>query len=178
MMAMIKTMAEIGLATPGDVAGMLDLQNQNLTSQGGTLSVAFSRHWFESAIADMPVIVARKEDRIIGYVLSSRFATQTHLSIVRAMLSAYPASGTAYLYGPICVAQSERGSGLAGKLFVALCIQLPGREGVTFIRSDNNASLKAHAKMGMIQVAGFTHDDLEYVVVEYRPEHPQRRIVV
>jgi hypothetical protein len=35
---------------------------------------------------------------------------------------------------------------------------LPGREGVLFIRSDNAASLQAHAKMGMRQLAAFQHD--------------------
>ena len=50
---------EIGLATRDDVTGILDLQERNLRSLGGALSVRFSRDWFEAAISDMPIIVAR-----------------------------------------------------------------------------------------------------------------------
>jgi L-amino acid N-acyltransferase YncA len=42
-------------------------------------------------------------------------------------------------------------------VFAALRARLPGREGVLFIRRDNAASLKAHARMGMREVAEFTH---------------------
>jgi len=38
-------------------------------------------------------------------------------------------------------------------MFEALKARLPGREGFTFIRRDNTASLKVHTKMGMNEVA-------------------------
>ena len=50
---------EIALATRDDIAGMLDLQEQNLRERGGKLSVRFTRQWFEAALGDMPVLVAR-----------------------------------------------------------------------------------------------------------------------
>ena len=52
-------------------------------------------------------------------------------------------------------------------MFKALRARLPGREGFTFIRRDNAASIKVHAKMGMREVAGFTHGSAAYVVVAY-----------
>jgi L-amino acid N-acyltransferase YncA len=83
------------------------------------------------------------------------------------MLRAYPVGANGYLYGPICIAESERGRGLAGRLFRALRRELPGREGVLFIRRDNPASLRAHAKMGMREMAEFIHDDAVHVVLAY-----------
>ena len=83
------------------------------------------------------------------------------------MLRAYPGSPDAYIYGPICIAESERGRGLAAELFAAQRVQLGGRECVTFIRHDNARSLRAHAKMGMREVAEFTHGDNVLVVVAY-----------
>ena len=158
---------EIARAELRDIAGMLELQAENLFDRGGLLSVAFSRAFFERAIADMPVIVARRNGRVIGYVLSSPLARHVHVPIIEAMRRAYPGSAGAYLYGPICVAEEERGQGLAGRLFAALCKELPQREGILFIRRDNPSSLRAHLKMGMKEVAEFTHEGVAHAVLCY-----------
>jgi predicted GNAT family acetyltransferase len=42
-----------------------------------------------------------------------------------------------------------------------------GREGILFIRRDNPASLRAHRKMGMREVAGFVLGGIDYVVLSY-----------
>ena len=83
---------EIIHAKRDDVPGILDLQEQNLRTHGGTLSVRFTREWFEQAITDMPIVVARSEDRVVGYVVSTPLTTQAHEPIIRAMLRAYPGS--------------------------------------------------------------------------------------
>ena len=158
---------EIGLAKRDDVTGIVDLQERNLRGMGGALSVRFSRDWFQAAISDMPIIVARINEQIVGYVVSTPLTAQAHDPIVKAMLHAYPGSNTSYNYGPICVAESNRGQGLAVAMFGALKAQLSGREGFTFIRRDNAASLKVHTKMGMNKVAEFTHAGVMYVVVAY-----------
>ena len=92
---------------------------------------------------------------------------QAHDPIIRAMLRAYPGFPGAYNYGPICVAQNHRGHGLAAAMVKQLRTQLPGREGLTFIRRDNASSLAFHGKVGMRQVAEFTLDEVGYVVVAY-----------
>jgi L-amino acid N-acyltransferase YncA len=158
---------DIDVAAQDDIAGILELQERNLRSNGGALSVPFSAEWFESAITDMPIIVARREGRIVGYVVSTPLTAQAHNSIIQAMLRSYPGSPGAYNYGPICVAESERGRGLAGAMFQVLRTRLPTREGVTFIRRDNTASLKAHTRMGMRERAEFTQEGVAYVVVTY-----------
>jgi L-amino acid N-acyltransferase YncA len=158
---------EIGLASHADLAGILDLQRENLPDRGGALSVEFSRDWFVAAITAMPVIVAPRQGAIVGFLVSSPFAAHADVPIVQTMRRAYAGAEDAYLYGPICIARSERGRGLAGKLFAALRRELPGREGVLFIRRDNLPSLQAHAKMGMRQVAEFIHNDVVHVVLAY-----------
>jgi hypothetical protein len=47
----------------------------------------------------------------------------------------------------------------------SLRARLPRRKGVLFIRRDNAASLWAHEKMGMREVAGFTYDGAEMAVL-------------
>ena len=87
--------------------------------------------------------------------------------IIRAMLDAYPGAPDAYVYGPICVSEDERGKGLAQEMVAELRQLEPGREGVLFIRRDNPASLRAHTKMGMREVADFVFDGTDYVVLSY-----------
>lgn len=159
---------DIGLAAEDDLEGILDLQDRNQPDCSGTLSARFPRAWFEAAIAAMPVVVARREGRrVAGYLVSSSLAAYADVPVVQAMLAAYGGSPGAYVYGPICVEEAERGRGLAGALFAELRARLPGREGVLFIRRDNAASLKAHVRMGMREVAEFTHGGTAFVVLSY-----------
>ncbi len=159
---------QIAAATGDDISGILDLQERNMRDNGGALSVRWPRDWFATAIRDMPVMVARDGEKVVGYVVSTPLSAQAHDPLIQAMLRAYPCAPDAYNYGPICVAESHRGHGLALALFEALRAQLPGREGFTFIRADNIASRKAHARMGMRDVAKFRHGDAVYIVVAYQ----------
>jgi predicted GNAT superfamily acetyltransferase len=156
---------EIALAIPDDIEGILALQEANQPDHGGILSVRFSREWIARAINNEAIVVVRREGQIAGYVISGELSAQAHVPVVQAMLRAYTPTPGTWLYGPICVAQSERGQGLAGHLFDVLRARFPGRKCITFIRSDNAVSRRAHAKMGMTEVAAFTHDGIEQIVV-------------
>jgi L-amino acid N-acyltransferase YncA len=158
---------EIGLARESDIEGILDLQECNLPASGGTLSARLPRAWFEAAISAMPVIVALRDGRVVGYLASAPATAGAGVPVIEAMLRAYCGAPDAYVYGPVCVAEAERGRGLANAMFAALRARLPEREGVLFIRRDNAASLHAHARMGMTEVAEFTHDGAVHVVLSY-----------
>jgi L-amino acid N-acyltransferase YncA len=164
-MGMAGSECEIALATRDDIAGILSLQEPNLRENGGALTVRFSAEWFETALSDMPILVARRAGRVVGYLVSSSKAAQAHVPIIQATLQAYSGAADAYLYGPICVAETERGQDLPAALMAALRARLPGREGITFIRRDNVASMRAHAKIGMREVAEFVHGGAPIVVV-------------
>ncbi|HMF68882.1 MAG TPA: hypothetical protein VK602_14890, partial [Phyllobacterium sp.] len=75
---MTDTERGIALATLDDVSGILDLQDRNLSDRGGSLSVPFSRNWFETAVANAQVIVARSNGRVVGYLVFCTFAEQAH----------------------------------------------------------------------------------------------------
>ena len=157
---------EVVRATPEDIGGILDLQKRNQPESGGTLSARLPREWLEAAVADMPVIVARKEGRVVGYLISASRQAYAGVPVVEAMLRAYPgAAPDAYVYGPVCVAEEARGRGLAAAMFAALRARLPGREGVLFIRRDNAASLRAHERMGMREVAAVSNGGAEMAVL-------------
>jgi L-amino acid N-acyltransferase YncA len=157
----------IARATRADIDGILDLQEQNLPEHGGTLSARLPRAWFEAALDDLPIIVACRDDRVLGYLVSASRGAVAGVPVIAAMLRAYPGAEDAYVYGPVCVAVEERGRGLAAAMFAALRAELPGREGILFIRTDNVASLRAHARMGMRLVAEFEHEGAALVALAY-----------
>ena len=154
---------EIGAATEADIDDILALREANQPERGGTLSARLGR----AEIADLPLLVARRGAAIVGYLLAASPGTVRSVPVVRAMLAAYPGRAGANVYGPIVVAEAERGRGLAERLFESLRTRLPGREGILFIRADNSASLRAHEKMGVVPRGTFRHNDRDFVVLSY-----------
>jgi len=158
---------EIALATPDDIPGIVTLQDPNVIDRGGGLSVRQTADWFRRSMLEMPIIVGRRDGKVVGYVLSTSLAAKSHVAIVQDMLKTFPAPPDCYLYGPVCVADSERGKGLAGIMFEALRARLPGRPAMTFIRADNSPSLQAHRNMGMQEFGGFMSDGVPHVAFSY-----------
>jgi predicted GNAT superfamily acetyltransferase len=158
---------DIGRATEIDLDGIMELQTANQPDRGGTLSASLPRSRIAQMMRAMPLIVARRGGRITGFLMTSTREMNADVPIIRAMLAAYPGATDAYVYGPICVSAEERGRGLAQSMFAELRRSLPGREGILFIRRDNPASLRAHAKMGMHEVSGFVLNGIDYVVLTY-----------
>jgi predicted GNAT superfamily acetyltransferase len=158
---------EISLASPDDIPGMLALQESNLPDKGGSLSVRVAADWFKDAILEKSVVVCRHNGEVVGYVMGTSLAANAHIAIIQAMLCAFPPPPDCYLYGPVCVAESERGRGLARAMFEELRMHLTGRPAMLFVRADNPASLRAHMKMGMRELGTFTNDGVPYIAFTY-----------
>ena len=157
----------IGIANESDLEGILALQEANQPEHGGTLSARFYRDRILAMMQDMPLLVVRHQGRVMAFLMTSSKEMNADVPIIQAMLLAYCGSENSYVYGPICVAEEARGKGIAQALFFEVKRLLPGREGVLFIRRDNPASLQAHEKMGMVEVATFAFDDRDHVVLSY-----------
>jgi L-amino acid N-acyltransferase YncA len=157
----------ISIAVAEDIPDILALHSRNLVSRGGSLSIAFPAEWFERVMKDMPIVIARHDGRLAGYLVSSSQEATRHLALSQAKYQAYPAGPDAYNSGPLCISASDRGQGVAAKLFEAQRSLLRGREGVAFIREDNAASRAVHARCGFREVAAFAHAGVGYVVVSY-----------
>jgi ribosomal protein S18 acetylase RimI-like enzyme len=158
---------EIFLGTPEDISGVLTLQEANLPHNGGNLSVRLSADWFQRAIRERSLVICRREGKIVGYVLGTSFGLKEPVAIIQSMLRAFPASPDCYLYGPICVAETERGKGLATAMFKELRAHLSGRPAMLFVRADNPSSLQAHRKMGMQELGTFDNEGVLYVALTY-----------
>ena len=157
----------IGPAHEADLDGIIALQAANQIGRGGALAAEMPRDRVATMMLVMPLIVARRDQRVTGFLMTSTRQAGADIPIVRAMLAAYAGSPDAYVYGPVCVAQEERGQGIAQRMFAQLRHLQAGREGILFIRRDNQPSLHAHARMGMQEVAQFHFDGVDYVVLSY-----------
>ena len=166
-MVMTRLEADIGQASEADLDGIVELQAANQADRGGSLSASLPRVRIAEMRLEMPLIVARRGGRIVGFLMTGTRAMTADVPIIGAMLAAYAGAPDAYVYGPICVAAEERGKGLAQAMFSELRRLAPAREGILFIRRDNAASLRAHEKMGMREVAGFLYGGTEFAVLSY-----------
>ena len=126
-----------------------------------------SEDWFKQAVADKSVVVGRRNDKVVGYVLGTSLAAKARVPIIQAMLRAFPPPPNCYLYGPVCVAETERGKGLAGAMFKGLQTYMNGRPAMTFVTADNDLSLRAHDKMGMQRLGTFVNAAVTYVALKY-----------
>src|SRR5215471_12816170 len=157
----------ISLATPNDIPGILALQEPNLHHNRGGLSVRQTADWFKSLIFEKSVVAGRRDNKVVGYVLGTSLAAKAHVGIIQSMLRTFPPPPDCYLYGPVCVAEAERGRGLAGALFEVLRTHMGNRPAMTFVRTDNAPSLQAHRKMGMRDLGSFVHQDVPYIAFKY-----------
>lgn len=159
----------IKVANIQDIAGILRLQSENQVSNGGTLSAALTADQISEMMSDMPQIVAIIEDEVVGFLLttSKKVHQKRTVAIVDAMFESYSGNAESYIYGPICVSEKQRGKRLAQLMFAELLVQEPAREGILFIKDDNEASLKAHEKMGIEKVSTFTFNHSNFSVFAY-----------
>ncbi len=158
---------ETGLATSDDIPAIVAMQEANLHENGGGLSVRQTADWFRRTMSEMPIVVARREGAVVGYALATSVVAKAHVGIVQTMLCAFPAPANCYLYGPVCVTETERGNGLAGMMYQEMRKRLPGRTAMSFVRSDNIPSLRANRKMGKMELGEFTHDGASYIVFAF-----------
>jgi ribosomal protein S18 acetylase RimI-like enzyme len=122
-------------AEMSDIEGIIRLQSANQASQGGSLSGQMNNEQIEEMMSDMPQIVAVIDNEIAGFLLATSKTIQKrqNVPIVNAMLLSYSGTPDAYIYGPICVSEDQRGKGLAQLMFKELLEQEPNREGILLI---------------------------------------------
>ena len=158
---------EIARAEQSDLAGILALMDANQPEHGGSLSARLPRARLEAMLGDLPLVVARRGGQVVGFLLAASKPTVADVPVIAAMLTAYPGSAGAYVYGPVAIDAQERRRGLAARLFGEVRRLLPGREGILFIRADNTASLHAHERMGVIRRGEFVHRGFRFFVFSF-----------
>jgi L-amino acid N-acyltransferase YncA len=169
---------EVRRAQSEDLAGVVDLQDRNLYQNvsekergGGFLSNRFSEEQFAAINADVSVVVALEDSRVVGFLCGSDMKAMADNPLVKSMISADSGAlsfETTCLGGPVCVDESQRGKGVMAKLYDSLVSQLHGtryKDIAVFISDVNVASIKAHEKVGFAVVNTFKHADKTYLTL-------------
>jgi hypothetical protein len=158
-------MIETRPATIEDAEPISALLTANAPDRGGALygdwPIGVVTKWIEGGT---PVVVAIDGPKLLGVLFTSEKAQASTPPVV-AMLKAWPGSADAYLYGPVCVDQAARGLGVLEAMYAHAVALLPGREAVLFINANKSRSLRAHGRLGMVQVANFTLGEQAFIVL-------------
>jgi hypothetical protein len=164
-------MIETRPATIEDAEPISALLMANSPDRGGALHgdwpIGVVTEWIEGGAL---IVVAMNGPKLVGALLTSERAHASAPPPVIAMLKAWPGGADAYVYGPVCVDQAARGLGVLEAMYAHAVALLPGREAVLFINASNTRSLKAHARLGMLQVANFTLGEQAFIVLSSRNE--------
>ena len=180
---------EIRRAIPDDYPGICELAaanyEQNLSPtdrQQGFISAKYTLQQIANIASDLGIIVARDNNRVVGFACASRLNADDQPSIVKNMIAEFDRIGfqgrpladyKIFLYGPACLGLAYRGRGLLRELYQGVKRAVTGKYdlGSAFVDEDNPRSLKAHAKsLGMSEVGRFTHDERSYRMLVFRVE--------
>lgn len=153
-----------------DIDGILTLQSRylyaNLSERerlNGFVTTPFTDKQFETLLGEDGVYVAINDDEVAGYALAGSWRFFSQWLIFPYMVARLPAlnlggraitSENSFQYGPVCVDEKYRGSGLFPRLFEQMRLGFSNRYpiGVTFINRLNQRSYVAHTRKLEMQV--------------------------
>jgi len=149
-------------ALPSDYPGIIRLQEENLianigeaTAREGFLSIEFIERDFDEMNKDLAVIVAVRNGETLGYLCGTSCEYGARFPVINALISMLPGLSiegvrltalNSFIYGPVCVSRSSRGSGVLEGLYGKLKEFAKPRYDfcLLFISETNSRSLDAH----------------------------------
>ncbi|HMK61934.1 MAG TPA: hypothetical protein VK452_12445 [Dissulfurispiraceae bacterium] len=170
-------------AIKADYPALLALQKINLIgnlssaeAEDGFLSVEMDEWQFEKINTGLGIAVAILDDVLSGYLCATSYSYSLHFPILRSMLSKlheltierkHPAAGNTFVYGPVCIAKSMRGTGLLTGLYGELkrIVAPHYRFCVLFISEKNRRSFNAHIKLGMKPLGMFEYNNDQFYIL-------------
>ncbi len=172
-----------------DLEGILQLQRANLR---GRVDAATSRsQGFVTVEHDLPTlhrmhamapsIVARRAGEVVGYALVMPLEARRDVPVLEPMFALFEGLSFAdrplgayryYVMGQVCVAEAVRGQGVFDALYAGHRRFLGGSHElcVTEISLTNPRSLRAHARVGFVEIHRHrdTTDDWSVVALDLR----------
>lgn len=152
------------VATESDIDEILELQSRNLYTKlseaeraEGFVTTPFTVEQIKALLTQPGVFVAEKQGRVVGYAFAGNWDFFSQWAIFPYMVSRFGqlkfqgtqiTVGNTFQYGPVCIAQTLRGSGVFPQLFETMRSSFSARFpiGLTFINKANPRSLAAHTQ--------------------------------
>lgn len=158
----------------GDLEQILALQRANLVqTRDGFVTVRHTLEILQAMHATMPSVVARDDaGAVVGYALAMTEAIAPLLPVLGPMfarLARLPALAGQrwYVMGQVCVAEAWRGRGVFDALYAQHHAVYSPRFDclVTEIATRNPRSLRAHARVGFVEIDHYRDATDEWSVV-------------
>ena len=160
-------------ACSSDYEGMVKLQHANFINNlsaaealDGFLSIEYTEEQFEEINNDAGIAVAIKDGELAGYLCGASCGYSKQFPILNAVVQQFSNSAiqkrgmtetNTFVYGPVCIDRSFRGSGVLQGLYGTIKEIARPRYGhcVLFISDRNSRSLSAHLRLGMRDLGKF-----------------------
>jgi hypothetical protein len=168
-------------ADPGDMAGVLCLQEKNLYDrlsaeqrEKGFVTTPFSAQQLSDLINLDGLFILEVTGKICGYTMAAGWDYFSQWPIFPLMLNRLTGrvwnhcrigKDNTFEYGPICIDASLRGTNAFPVLFECMrnCFESQFPVGITFINQVNERSVQAHTrKLGMTIIDEFEFNDRHY----------------
>jgi hypothetical protein len=185
-------MIAIRQASLQDIPGILKLQAlylfDNLSEkerEDGFVTTPFNESQIADIIAENGLFLALDNKKIIAYMFAGSWKFFSQWPIFAYMISRFPklkfkdfitTTENSFQYGPVCLHEAYRGTGLLEKLFEAMRIATAPKYplGITFINMINQRSYRAHVnKLGWAVADEFSFNDRQYYALAFQMNLPQ-----
>ena len=172
---------KLKVASMENIAGVLALQDKYLLSNtplaaraGGFVTTPFSESQIEIVVNLGELFIAQRGEKTVGYAFAGAWDFWAQWAIFPFMETRLPhlsfentrlTRQNTFQYGPVCIDESERGTGLFPQLFEKMRLEMqPKYEiGITFINQINRRSFDAHTKkLGMNVIDRFHFNQNNY----------------
>ena len=174
-------MTTIRKANPLDIEGVLALQALYLVvnipedqKTGGFVTTPFTVSQIEDVIAADCLFVALEAEKVVAYVFTGSwdfFASWPIFPFMESRLMGKTfenqiiTKANSFQYGPVCIHENQRGSGLFQKIFDFMQASMAARYpiGLTFINKINQRSFDAHTKkLPLVVIDEFEFNSNQY----------------
>ena len=163
----------IDVLQKSQIHALLDLERDNLKDNldsetietQGFVTFMYEPTDIEHMMSDAPQIIARADDKIIGYALAITRQTAEKIPLMRIvndLCTQIPVLSDKkfYFMGQVCVRESYRGKGIFDALYSEHKKVFENKYDalVTEIATDNPRSLNAHKRVGFEIIYQYTDD--------------------
>jgi hypothetical protein len=183
---------KISIADLSDIDDVLALQNKyhigsikEEDKSSGFVTISFTRQQLSSLIQEESgLFIARNNGVLVAYAMSASWSFWVAWPMFAHMAKGLPeltflgqplSTENSYQYGPICVDQSARGSGVLALIFDFAREKMARRYPilVTFINKLNPRSFAAHTqKLGLRVIQEFEYNNNCYYELVYDTSKP------
>jgi hypothetical protein len=174
------------LATPAHIPGIITLQNKYLYAhlsveerKKGFVTTPFTELQIKDAMDEAGLFIAIEGVKVVGYVFAGSWTYFSAWPIFPFMIDRLAgkmfgniiiSDTNTFQYGPVCIDEKYRGTGLFNRLFEGMRIEMSKRfpVGLTFINQVNDHSYHAHTKkLGLEMIETFPFNGNEYFALGF-----------